>query len=195
MDEGQLAELTEALHADFMEHRNVTDLQRDSRKFSLNLYYAAKDGSAHSFSYNIPYWYEHTTSLIDKWYPDKVWDPTLEDLQYFTVSYNLSIQDVNQVHDTIYAYFGYDPQGNPLKEIPSNSYVNEPDPAGYATWNFRLQGGNVECYVKSGTLPLEVVNQILENLELEIWNDEGEVYYYSSHYPEYDPTVPAYEYN
>ena len=230
VDEGQLAELTEALHADFMEHRNVTDMQRDSRKFSLNLYYAAKDGSTHSFSYNIPYWYEHTTSLIDKWYPDKVWDPTLEDLQYFTVSYNLSIQDVNQVHDTIYAYFGYDPQGNPLKEIPSNSYVNEPNPAGYATWNFRLtspellkaveseliwgyyhdpatleyvdlgmghmkQGGNVECYVKSGTLPLEVVNQILENLELEIWNDEGEVYYYSSHYPEYDPTVPAYEYN
>ncbi|MCR5498984.1 MAG: hypothetical protein K6F31_01160 [Acetatifactor sp.] len=144
-DEARIDELMQALHQDFEEHRTVYDLLRESRKFQLDFYYPRGDMTTrNAFSCDIPYWYEHTISLVEKWYPKKKFDPVMSEISKFTVDASFDFEKGENLHDALYRYFGYDPQGNPLPSPAENRNALEPSLGGYAYWSFDLSEENLQ---------------------------------------------------
>lgn len=140
-DNARIDELMQALHQDFEEHRTVYDLLRESRKFELYFFYAQEgtfDNTVHSFNFDIPYWYEHTISLVEEWYPKKQFDPVVSKLTNFTVDASFDIAKGEDLHQALYRSFGYDPEGNPLSSPTENSDKSNTSPRGYAYWSFDL---------------------------------------------------------
>ncbi len=138
-DEARIDELMQALHQDFEEHRTVYDLLRATRKFSLDFYYP-RDGllSNYTFMYDIPYWYEHTISLVEEWYPKKQFDPVVSELFRFNVDASFDIAKGEDLHQALYRSFGYDPQGNPLSSPAENNDESHTSRRGFAYWSFDL---------------------------------------------------------
>jgi len=136
--ESRIDELMQAIHKDFDAHRTVRDLLRQSRKFRLGFCYENKNHQDIVFYFDVPYWYENTIALVEKWYPNKHFDPTIHMLSKFSIDASLNFIEGENLHDALYRYFGYDPQGNPLPSAPENQddvYVNA---KGYVYWNYEL---------------------------------------------------------
>lgn len=137
-DDERIDELMQAFHQDFEEHRTVYDLLRKSRKFRLMFVYPREDGFNCTFLYEIPYCYEHTISLVEEWYPHKEFDPGMGALSRFSMDASFDIEEGEELHDALYRYFGYDPDGNPLSSPIEKSVISNRSPRGYVYWNFDL---------------------------------------------------------
>ena len=137
-DDERIDELMQAFHQDFEEHRTVYDLLRKSRKFRLMFIYPREDGVNCTFLYEIPYCYEHTISLVEEWYPHKEFDPAMGALSKFSMDASFDIEEGEELHDALYRYFGYDPDGNPLSSPIEKSVISNRSPRGYVYWNFDL---------------------------------------------------------
>ena len=137
-DDERIDELMQAFHQDFEEHRTVYDLLRKSRKFRLMFVYPREDRFNCTFLYEIPYCYEHTISLVEEWYPHKEFDPAMGALSRFSMDASFDIEEGEELHDALYRYFGYDPDGNPLSSPIEKSVISNRSPRGYVYWNFDL---------------------------------------------------------
>ena len=117
-DPSKIRELMQAFHQDFEEHRSIQELLRTSRLFTLYMSFTlpAKDSSEYrnTFHYDVPYWYHHTISLIESWYPDKQWDPAIEDIERFTIKSGVAMTDDKNLHRLIYQSYGFEESGAPL---------------------------------------------------------------------------------
>ena len=212
-NEMRIDELMQALHKDFEAHRTVHDLLRESRKFYLSFYYDRGQSTNMCFTLNIPYWYENTIALVEKWYPNLIFDPTMEQLARFHVDASFNFLEGENLHDALYRYFGYDPQGNPLPAPPENVFARYDDSDGYVYWSYDLSeesmkllaalqqdmiwgeysdpfydeyaslgygemedGGNANCYIRYGKLPLEILQEMEQNAKIVLYDYDDEIY-------------------
>ena len=143
-DATKIDALMQALHQDFEEHRTAYDLLRESRTFKLSFIYPSDNLIHTSFSLDIPYWYEHTISLVEEWYPQKQFDPVVSELTKFTVNASFDIAEGEDLHTALYRHFGYDLQGNPLSSPAEKSVVSNISPRGYVYWSFELSEEDME---------------------------------------------------
>lgn len=140
-DKTRIEQLMNAYHQDFEENYGIRNLLRSSRTFTLQFSYLSKDGIT-NFNRDVPYWYTHTLSLIESWYPKKTWDPKLEDVTTLTLNGSLPILEGENAHDVIQNYYGFDAQGSPMSEPPANPDLVNENYVSNVEWYFTLP--NVE---------------------------------------------------
>ena len=129
--------LMNAIHQDFEEHLNLSDLLAKSRLFSLSFRYEW-NGGTRSFQYDIPYWYQHTIALVNSWFPNKQWDPDLNEIISLNLYGDLGLLENETMHDALYCYYGFDPNGSALSAPTSASRIYYADHPSYMHWNFTL---------------------------------------------------------
>lgn len=146
-EQEKLEELMQAFTEDFHDHSTIPELMKRSQRFVLRFWYNIDDAynplissSERSAEYSIPYSYTRTIALIDKWYPDMVWDPTPADTIALDYSVDFYLPEGMSAHDALYEYFGYDPSGHPL-QAPA-MHDNNLEAVGYITCDFSSE--NVE---------------------------------------------------
>lgn len=193
MDKEKIQAIVNAMHQDFMEHNSMAELLRDSRIFTLEFYYEDENGFLNEFRHDVPYWYTHVIELINKWYPNKQWDPEIDEITSFTFCDSIVVGKEESLREAIYKHYGYALDGTPLSS-PAKAPTNyEMSTLPWANWNETTRevsflkalepyliwghyqdalsleyaqlgwaelssGGSVNCYVRYGTLPLELLD-------------------------------------
>ena len=140
IDQSQITQLMNALHQDFENHHGIKDLLRTSRAFSLSLHYPRENNSYWNLYVDVPYWYENTIQLVKEWYPKKNWDPALDELASMDLSGGLAMRKNQEFLDMLFYKYGFDQQGNPLSEAPTEEYGVYRDDETFVQvyWNFNL---------------------------------------------------------
>lgn len=140
IDQAQLTQLMNALHQDFEDHHGIRDLLRSSRAFSLSLHYPRENNSYWNLHVDVPYWYENTIQLVKEWYPKKNWDPSLDEIASMDVGGSLAMRKNEEFLTVLFNKYGFDEQGNPLPEAPTEQYEGYWDEENYvqAYWSFTL---------------------------------------------------------
>ena len=140
IDQSQITQLMNALHQDFEEHRDVKDLLRSSRAFTLNLNYPRENKAYWNLYVDIPYWYVNTIQLVKEWYPKKNWDPALDEIASMDLGGGLAMRKNQEFLDMLFYKYGFDQQGNPLSEAPTEQYGVYRDDETFVQvyWNFNL---------------------------------------------------------
>lgn len=140
-DPSRIEALMNAMHQDFEDHRTQKDLLRDSRVFALRMSFPREGGNRINYSYNIPYWYERTVSLVKGWYPDRQWDPYIEDIEQFVLSSEITVLEGQSPHAALLKLYGYDENGMPLTDLtalPAKYRIsNSESTYTYADWAFK----------------------------------------------------------
>ena len=135
-DAAKIKELMDAYHKDFEAHRNMEDLFRESRLFTLVFYFGSSDGRRIGQHYPIPYWYENTIQLVKSWYPKAQWDPYPEDVTRVEFSEKATLYPGDSVKDAIYRQYGYGEAGAPAPEAAKAPNGIEQNHYSYAHWHF-----------------------------------------------------------
>ena len=136
-DEGRVKALLDCMNQDFKEHGTIKDLLRSSRVFSLNLNYG-QYGNTRLFSYDIPYWYEHTIALVESWYPNKKWDPTPDDVASFTLCDTTPVPEGMTIREAVLYHYGYDANEKPMTTAPSTPSQEDERTLPRANWRIAM---------------------------------------------------------
>ena len=140
-DKERIKQLVDCLHQDFTDHSSMKDLMRSSRLFSIALEYGESTAynNTHTFYYEIPYWYTRTIDLVESWYANKKWDPSIDDITAFNLCNSIAVGKNQTIRDAVLREYGYEADGTPMSTAPDAPTYQETFCLPWANWSMPLK--------------------------------------------------------